>query len=53
MRVSEKVMKNISCRELMGGIKMLNSWFVVCLQLQSTVVFLPRLCAGYTGMEEF
>lgn len=32
---------------------MLNSWFVVCLQLQSTVVFLPRLCAGYTGMEEF
>lgn len=43
MRVSEKVMKTISCREMMGERGMLNSWFAVCLWLQSTPVFLTSL----------
>lgn len=39
MRVAE-VMKTISCREMMGQIEMLNSWFAVCLWLQSASVCL-------------
>lgn len=40
MGASEKVMKTISCREMMGKIGMLNSWLAVCLWLQSISVFL-------------